>query len=107
MAAATFFNTTNETGGDLVDATKAAGHQEQHVEAFFRQHDRDRGWTPGEVHKAVFNHWVPLTSVRRAMTNLTSKGVLVKTDIKRRGRYRRNEYAWRIANPPHPQRSLL
>ena len=41
---------------------------------------------------------VPITSIRRAMTNLTKRGVLVKTDHKRRGRHGRSEYMWQL-NP--------
>jgi hypothetical protein len=36
----------------------------------------------------------PLTSIRRAITNLTKKGYLRKTNIKVTGKYGRKEYCW-------------
>ena len=55
-------------------------------------------WTPSEVQKHFLPN-APLTSVRRALTNLTAAGVLVKTDKQRTGPYGRPEGVWRLAEP--------
>ena len=47
------------------------------------------------VHKAFNNVW-PLTSVRRAITNLSSDGELVKTNDKVTGIYGKPEHLWRL-----------
>jgi hypothetical protein len=39
----------------------------------------------------------PLTSIRRAITNLTKRGLLRKTDKKVIGKYGRQEYLWEKA----------
>jgi DNA-binding transcriptional regulator PaaX len=36
----------------------------------------------------------PLTSVRRALTNLSKQGKLIKTDEKKKGIYGRDEFIW-------------
>ncbi len=40
---------------------------------------------------------VPITSVRRAMSNLTQAGVLIKTQNKRMGMYGVENYTWKLA----------
>tara|TARA_Y100000356_G_scaffold123877_1_gene119273 strand:+ start:25 stop:336 length:312 start_codon:yes stop_codon:yes gene_type:complete len=40
---------------------------------------------------------IPITSVRRAISDLTRNGELVKTDKQVMGIYGRKEYVWRIA----------
>ena len=40
---------------------------------------------------------IPITSVRRAISDLTRNGDLVKTDKQVMGIYGRKEYVWRIA----------
>jgi hypothetical protein len=39
---------------------------------------------------------VPLTSVRRAIHDLTDQGKLIKTDLKIKGMYGRAEHVWEI-----------
>lgn len=91
-------NTTHETGETLVEAEAAARTQEDRVLAFFRNNRRAGGWTPSEVNKIIMPD-CPLTSTRRAMTNLTYDGKLVRTEIKRRGPYGRAEFAWQTPGP--------
>lgn len=43
----------------------------------------------GRIHKET-----PLTSIRRAITNLTTRGLLRKTDTKVMGKYGRMESLW-------------
>jgi hypothetical protein len=54
---------------------------------------------PSEIHDFLIkfgfiDKHTPLTSIRRAITNLTKKGYLRKTNIKVTGKYGRQEYCW-------------
>lgn len=70
-----------------------AKKQEQIVLDFFRN---NRGeWTPAEVWKRCLPG-SPLTSVRRAITNLTTKNWLVKCDLKRNGIYGHENNTWKL-----------
>jgi hypothetical protein len=44
---------------------------------------------------------VPITSIRRAMTNLTDAGFLEKTDHKRKGPKGKAEYIWKVKSNIH------
>lgn len=45
----------------------------------------------------AFGRNIPITSVRRAISDLTRNGDLVKTDKQVMGIYGRKEYVWRLA----------
>jgi len=91
-----FYNTTNETGEDLKEHRERAISQEEAIESLYRSNP-DWAIGPWQVEKLIEGEW-PITSIRRAITNLTKRGVLVKTDHKRRGRHGRPEYMWQL-NP--------
>jgi predicted ArsR family transcriptional regulator len=48
--------------------------------------------SPGDVARSMPN--IPITSIRRALTNLTRLGYAVKTDEVKKGMYGRNEHVW-------------
>ena len=77
---------------------KAAG-QEQAILEFFRAHDEE-DWTPSEVcnrlNRGRLAPW-PLTSVRRALTNLSQRGLLRRTNLRRMGPLGSPEHAWSLA----------
>lgn len=50
--------------------------------------------TPSRVHQMIFSNKTPLTSVRRAICDLTRQGLLRKTKTKRQGIYGRDEHIW-------------
>ena len=54
--------------------------------------------TPAQVHKVYCkNHKrVPITSIRRAMTDLTTSGDLVKTGEKGPGAYGMENFKWEV-----------
>jgi hypothetical protein len=53
-------------------------------------------WTPSELHM-VFPQW-PITSVRRALTNLTTRGLLTHHTADRRpGPFGAKESTWSLA----------
>ena len=47
------------------------------------------------VCNALSNKW-PITSIRRAMTNLTDDGMIVKTQETVKGVYGKNEHLWSL-----------
>ena len=53
-------------------------------------------WTPNEVLNYAFGNKIPITSVRRAMTDLTNDGKLIKTKFKRLGSFGRMVYTWTL-----------
>lgn len=85
-----FYNTTGESGGTLKDMCIKAGAQTKLVlECMMRMGSA----SPSAVARSIGRY--PLTSIRRAMTDLTSDGFLERTNEKTTGPYGRPEYIWR------------
>ena len=89
-----YFNTTCEA--DPAEYNRLAQKQDQMIYEYFSMREYHH-FSPSQIWRLVFNEAVPLTSVRRAMSNLTAKGLLVKTEHKTLGPYGRPEYLWRLA----------
>jgi|TARA_Y100001963_G_C6665200_1_gene392369 hypothetical protein len=87
-----YYNTTNLKGSTLKNSRKKAKTQEDLILAWFKKHKR--AYTPCEVRDKVLRD-SPLTSVRRAMTNLTEKGYLIKTTLTKMGKYGKFNYCWK------------
>jgi hypothetical protein len=96
-----YFNTTRSTHPALTRYEEKAVSQEDQILVWFRMYEQTA--SPSKICK-LFHEW-PITSVRRAMTNLTNEGELVKTDQQVLGPYRRPEYVWRLADK-YNQREL-
>ncbi len=91
-----YYNTTKESSGVLKEYHSKAGTQDDMILNYFHEHVIA---SPSEVwvwfsSKNVGN--VPITSIRRSITNLTKEGKLYKTKKKRKGYYGRDEYIWTI-----------
>lgn len=98
-ARGSFHNTIGAAGRDLQEAEFRAGSQEIAILSFFKSRPA-RMFTPSEIHKRLFDPiTTPLTSVRRAITNLTRAGYLLKTDIKTTGPYGMPEHCWYLPAP--------
>lgn len=90
-----YFNTTSEKGATLRLYRRKAAIQDERILAIMQ----DLGIaSPSQVHRAI-GQSCPLTSVRRALTNLTSAGKLEKLDSKVAGAYGRNEHLWKVVTP--------
>ena len=103
-----YYNTTNEIGKRLtMSKVKAYSQEESIMDIFF-----DRGlmnMTPSDVWHIYCEEFkdVPLTSIRRALTSLTNRYQLIKTDETRMGLYGKLEHCWRLAKPEDKQIPLL
>jgi len=75
--------------------TSTAERQDDVVLAVFRER-AGQELSPEDVHDLVLQG-APLTSVRRAITNLTNNGLLVRADGWKVGRYGRKVGLWRLA----------
>lgn len=88
-----FHNTTGLTGRRLIAASRVAKGQEAAVLDVFRA--AGRPLSPSEVHARMPGR-VLLTSVRRAISNLTQAGALVKLDQTVPGPYSMPEHLWAL-----------
>lgn len=100
-----FYNTTGERGQQLLDFDRQARGQERLIFGFFRSRP-GQPFSPSQVQTALLPE-TPLTSIRRAMTNLTKRGFLLKTDRKVIGAYARPEHLWIWANRVDTARRAL
>jgi len=91
----TYYNTTNESGQILLDFNDKAIGLEKKILNIFRKYPGKK-MTPFEVLSINGNINIPITSVRRAMSNLTKEDLLEKTNEKKPGRYGRPNYCWQI-----------
>ena len=88
-----FYNTIHASGAQLELFEQEAKTQETAVLDFFRANPF-QDFTPCEV-QTIMNTAAPITSIRRAITNLTKQGRLYKTGNMRPGQYGKPNYTWR------------
>lgn len=98
----TFHNTTNESGIQLEAFTKKAQTQDEVVLTFFKNYP-NHDFSPSKLYEylikySLIDNATPLTSIRRALTNLTVAGKLTKTNKTVKSRYGRSEYIWQLKN---------
>ena len=89
-----YYNTNRESGDTLAPSVTQARNQRLTILAFFERHP-DTLFAPHEIQRRVLPT-APLTSVRRAMTNLTEEGRLEKTHEMERGSYGKQVHRWRL-----------
>lgn len=92
-----YYNTNRESGDTLVSSELQAKNQRLIVLGFFKRNP-DLLLAPHEVQSRVLPT-APLTSVRRALTNLTDQGLLEKTKEMKRGTYGKQVHRWRLRDP--------
>jgi hypothetical protein len=103
----TFFNTIHETGNKLRQSIQTTVTQEQKVLDYFLRHP-DMEFTPAEVFSAGVCGSAPITSVRRAITNLTKDMLLTRCNSQKAGLYGKVNFTWRLDAPrPYKQGKLL
>lgn len=94
-----YYNTLNEEGEVLKESTQKAKTQTSVIFDLFRVNP-DQSYTPFEVNYILSFKNYPITSVRRAMSDLTKEGKLEKTEKKEEGEYGKDNYCWRLKFNP-------
>jgi Fe2+ or Zn2+ uptake regulation protein len=99
-----YYNTTQETGSSLAESHAKAKTQEQKIILCFHNQG-----TPlsASVICELLNDAYPITSIRRALTDMTNQGDLEKTEKKVMGRYGKKEHQWRLRTDKNNQFSLF
>jgi hypothetical protein len=88
-----YYNTTHETGATLKESHHKAISQENRIFNYFMMYGKPL--SPSMVLQQMSLN-CPITSVRRALTNLTFDNKLVKTDEYSVGDYGKREHLWRL-----------
>ncbi len=99
-----YHNTNHESGAVLECSQAKAKTQESRILDHFRKGGE---YTPDQVWHKLFRNGTPLTSVRRAITNLTADGYLEKTERQQPGMYGKMTYTWRLVRTPGYQARLF
>lgn len=92
-----FFNTTHEANPQLEEHLQDALNQNEIILGIFITNP-NTSFTPFEIHTLYCSKYptCPETSIRRAITTLTKQGKLIKTDTKKKEKYNRNNYLWKL-----------
>lgn len=100
----TYYDTVNEGCDNLKEYKAINDSLEAEILRFFSLH-RHFGHSPSYLWKTIAPH-VPLTSIRRAVCDLTTKGLLERTDDKVIGAYGRNERVWKYRKEITPENAV-
>jgi hypothetical protein len=91
-----FFNTVNLNGEKLSTAVKNVQTQGDRVYTIMKR--KAIPMTPADVHESyerLYGH-CPITSIRRAISDLTRMGYLEKTYFRKPGIYKMDNYTWKV-----------
>jgi Fe2+ or Zn2+ uptake regulation protein len=93
----TYYNTNRLTGAELKKAVADAARQERSILLIFE--NTGAAFSPSTIHLLMqrAGKKYPLTSIRRAITNLQKAGHLMKLDNLVPGAYGKPEHQWKIA----------
>ena len=96
-----YYNTNKESGKTLRKSRKNSWSQSDIILSIFKQKPKAK-FTPEEILKKLqkvhLNY--PITSIRRAMSNLKSDGYLEKTDEMKQGDWGKNVHLWKLGKRP-------
>jgi len=92
----TYYNTNNESGATLVTSQGNARSQEQVLRQHFITNPSAK-MTAEDCERLLPG--CPLTSVRRALTNLTKDGTVYKTPEMRIGKYGKQIHVYAVPEP--------
>jgi|LULN01.1.fsa_nt_gb hypothetical protein len=91
-----YYNTTNEVGEVLRNLKEKALTQEEIILSIFKLYP-NKPLSPDDIElffKENGQMFGPITSIRRAITNLANRKLLIKTSHKKMGSYGRHNYCW-------------
>lgn len=93
VSGTSYFNTVSYSGDELAARKAKAQVQEAAILALYRVHGTLGPWQVWEL----LDRKHPITSVRRAITNLAGRDLLAKTDSYRDGPEGAREHLWSAA----------
>jgi hypothetical protein len=93
-----FYNTINLSGDDLKQAVATAKKEQEAIMLIFE--NTGKPFTPSAIHGMLTRagHTWLLTSVRRAITDLTTEGKLEMLPNMKVGPYGSKEHFWKLKN---------
>jgi hypothetical protein len=86
-----YYNTTDETGSDLKEFNEKNIKLETRITKLFMERME---WQPSEIYNYLMRVY-PITSIRRALSDMTKEGKLTKTERMNAGMFGRREHVWR------------
>ena len=92
------YNTIDLTGQELEMAKAQTLKQEELISTIYKKNCH-KEISPSQILDVVNKHYGlnwPLTSIRRAITNLTEENALVKLQTMKDGIYGKKEHVWRF-----------
>jgi len=92
-----YYNTTRIEGNDLRRAHRQTETQQEKILSFFKKH-WIMAFTPFDVQAECLPD-APITSVRRAITNLTDDNRLVKLQEYKIGKHGKRNHKWQYLFP--------
>ncbi len=92
-----YHNTIPIAGNELQQADDNAKRQEDEVLQLFRRYKQLTPWQCEARLNATGKKW-PITSIRRAITNLTGRGMLYKNGAKVTGPLGHKENQWEVVS---------
>ena len=93
-----YYNTNDENGETLRNSRDNSTNQENMILAIFETYPNE-GLTPFDIEDFAHDQEVnwPITSIRRAITDLTNAGKLMKTNTTKLGKYGKQVHTWKLA----------
>jgi len=88
-----FHNSINLKGKELEKSIARTKGQSKKIMVFMEANHL-KSYTPPQIHEELFDESVPLTSIRRSLTDLTAKGHLRQTAEVREGLYGMSNHCW-------------
>lgn len=102
-----FHNTNNSQGVTLEKAEATCKNQEERIYKYFHASPEHK-YTAEDVWKTLYqNSLVPLTSVRRAISNLKEEKKLYQTGEQVIGMYGKRISVWKLRTDNNPQLKLI
>ena len=100
----TFYQTIDQVGSALKESNKKVKRQEDLIYSLFVKCNQPL--SPSMVlSQSGLN--CPITSIRRAITDLTNSGRIVKTDRQVKGMYGKAEHLWELPDTKEPKQVSL
>ncbi|CAL1518158.1 hypothetical protein MMC2321_01899 [Chitinophaga sp. MM2321] len=97
----TYFQTTHLTPCELQERILTAGSQEDIIRKFFNKHPTGK-FTASDLERKLksehlLSEYVPITSIRRALTTLAKDGWVNRLNECKKGPYKVNEHYYQLS----------